>query len=505
MTKIKALTFIFLAIVLSYSFANTAYADVGPVPVYPQGGNLQADSLSTKVSMDYEKVVLTYSKPNTDKVMGIHVSAIFKMMNNGNETENISVFFPSDTGIFAQGFSSGDSQITNFKVNGKTLTKENLKDIPVTITSGIEQTIPAYQWQETFIPQKENQITIEYDSEIHDETGYNVYYLAYILGTGRGWQGTIKKGDISFVLPEQVPAYAITSKPAQMGENKLPFKVEGNSINISFSNYEPDPNELILLGVYDFDVVNEIEQLKKESSTFANTLKIAGLFRNLTWDAHCVFCTAATTDEAKKYYSLALDKAASKDELNLALGSYTFGLNGSENDYAIKMNNLLAIMSLKCPEADGINCKESIYFSREYFDGTPFSGFFDSTNGKSYEEYATYGKIEVPNGDFLKKYADKMQKYDKLLSVLINNFLKGIPTNSNYSWQEDIIDENQSAEPTVSPKSETPTFTLGENIVSNNTVQKQEPTRKKNIPLIAGAGFLFIVLIGFVLFRKFKK
>lgn len=504
--KFKIFIFVFSALFLGQLSLKSVYADVGPVPVSSQGGNLQTGAVSTNVSMDYEKVVLTYSKPQKyekksdsgevlyiDKVMSIHVSAVFKMMNNGTKAENTSVFFPSDTSIFAQGVSLGDNNITNFKVNGKELTKENLSNIPVSINE-TEQTLSAYQWTETFYPQEANQIEIEYDSQISEESGYKVYYLAYILGTGRGWSGPIKNGEIKFVLPEQLPSYAVAKKPAQMRENKLPFKIEGNSINISFSDYEPDPNELILLGVYDFDTVNEIEKLKKEQPTFPNTLKIAGLFRNLTHDIHCVLCTAETTDEAKKYYSLAIAQAASKDELNLVLGSYTYGLSGSERNYAIRMNNLLAIMSLKCPEADYGCDKESIYFGRGYLDGTPFSVFFDGTNGKSYEDYTAYGKIKVPNGDFLKKYAVKMQSYDPSLSLLANNFLNGVPTNSDYSWKNITTDENNLASPAVSAS---PASTQGENKPVKQKIQQA------NILLPVGIAALLIIL--FALHALFKK
>lgn len=504
--KAKIITFIFLASILIFSCVNISLADVGPIGISPQGGTLQAGSQSTNVSMNYENVILTYGKPqkreimyeNADvphvyKTMSIHVSALFKMMNNGDKTENVSVFFPSDTGVFAQGVSIGDSGITNFKVNGKELVKENLSYVSVLI-NGFEQKASAYQWQETFYPQKENQIIIEYDSEIREEA-YNVYYLAYVLGTGRGWQGPIKKGEVTFILPQDLALYAITSKPPQMEENKLPFQVEGNSIKLSFFDYEPDSNETILLGVYDFNIVDEIEQLKKEQSAFSNNLKIAGLFRQLTWDTHCVLCTGVTTKNTKNYYDLAFTQAASKDELNLALVSFTYGIDGSEKDYAIKMNNLLSIMSLKCSEFDPECNKESIYFGRGYFDGTPFSSFF---GGKSYEEYVASGKIEVPNGDFLRKYADKMQKYDKSLSVLANNFLKGIPTNSVYSWQNIIIDDNQSAGVAISPGSTTsPDFTPEENKISKNIVQ--QPTQQKNILLIVAIGILFAVLIIFAL------
>lgn len=506
--KTKTIIFIFSAIVLNYSPLNIARADLGLIPIDPQGGNIQAGATTTNVSMDYEKVVLTYSNPqktekksengeviDINKVINVHVSAIFKMMNNGTKAENIGVFFPADTTSFAEGGSPfiGDNKITNFKVNGKTLKKENLGDVSVSI-NGQDQKVPAYQWLETFYPEKEKQVVIDYDSAVSEESFYRVYYLAYILGTGRCWQGPIRKGEISFVLPERLTSYSVSRKPPQMKENKLPFQVQGNSINLSFSNYEPDSDEAILLSVYDFDTVNKIEQLKKEQPDFSNTLKIAGLFRGLSYGGHCFFCTEATTDEAKNYYSLALNKAVSKNELNLALGSFTYGLEGKENNYEIQMNNLFAIMSLKCPHGDyGCN-KESIYFGRGYFDGTPFSVFFDGTNGKSYEDYSTYGKIKIPNSDFLKKYAAKMQFYDSSLSFLANNFLNGVPTNSDYNWKNIAANENNLVSPAVSAS---PAPTQGENKPVKQKIQQA------NILLPVGIAALFIIL--FALYALFKK
>lgn len=198
MIKIKAIVFILLVTVLSYSFANNAYADLGVIPIDLQGGAIQTNSSSTNVSMDYEKVVLTYltySKPenyefksesgevsDTNTIMKVHVSAIFKMVNNGDKTESIDVFFPADTGEFTINKFIGnkiDESITNFKVNGKIITNKNSDNVSMNLY-GAEQKISAYQWTETFYPQKENQVAIEYDSVVFKEGGYNVYYLAYI-------------------------------------------------------------------------------------------------------------------------------------------------------------------------------------------------------------------------------------------------------------------------------------------------------------------------------------
>ncbi len=506
-TKVKVIVFILLVTVLSYSFTNIAYADLGVIPIDPQGGAIQTNSSLTNVSMDYEKVVLTYSKPenyelksesgeftDTNTIMKVHVSAIFKMMNNGDKIENIDVFFPADTGEFASNIT--DESITNFKVNGKTITKKNSDNVSMSLY-GTEQKISAYQWTETFYPQKENQVVIEYDSVVFKEGGYNVYYLAYILGTGRGWQGAIKKGDIFFVLPEPLTSYAVSSRPPQMQENKLPFEVDSNSIKLSFSNYEPDSDEVILLSVYDFEKVNAIEQLKKEQPTFSNTLKIAGLFRELSYGGHCVFCTDKTTIEAKKYYSLALDKATSKDEVNLVLGSFAYGFKDSkEENYKTQMADLQAMFSFRDCEKDDFKCKENIYASRGDLGDIPFGGFFGNYGDSSGNQ-----NIKIPHEDFLNKYASKMQAYDPAISTIINNFLKEIPVIMKASFESINTPES-----TITPEStEFPALPQEENITSGSTVQEQEPTREKNIPLITGVGILFAALIGFVVFRLFKK
>lgn len=472
---IKTFLIVFsLSAVFNHSFISNVYADLGVTPIYSQGGTLLAISPSTNVSMDYEKVILTYGQPQRkydnkgrewDATMTVHVSAVFKMKNNGTQVEKLTVYFPSSDSTFVGG--SGGDDITNFKVNGKSLAKESLGNIPL-IIEGNEEKILAYEWQETFNPQQINEITVEYDTKSGKD--FEVYYLTYVLGTGRGWQRNIKQGEINFVLPENLVSYSVLNKAPMVKENKLPFKVFGNTVTVSFSEYEPSSDDVIVLGVYEFNKVGAIEQLKNEPQTFANVLKIAGLFRELSGGPHCAFCIGIASRNAEDYYNLALDKATSKDELNSVLKSFAYG----DGDWG-NASDLLKMISLKGCEVDNLECKANIYVDRDKLGETPFR--LDVEKG------------QVGQSDFLIKYANKIQTYDTVISASINSYISGAKEASTW-WKQRY------------PQTQT--------IVSPTPSQVAEPTSSPtqgntNLQQIIGAGLAIVAILLIVLFWIIRK
>ncbi|MDI6740993.1 MAG: hypothetical protein QME74_11615, partial [Candidatus Edwardsbacteria bacterium] len=259
--KILLLTAVIGLIVFANSI-QPAYADVGPPPIFTQGGILDTEAESTNVSMARETVTLRYGLPREvggDAVewygavteMPVHVTASFVMRNNGSE-ETISVYFPSNDAAFVGAGSGMDTTVDNFTVNGRTLGTENEANISVQIR-GETQPILAYQWQQTFPPGQDTTINIEYDSRSGRD--YGIYYLTYILGTGRGWQGPIGDGTVTFVLPKPLTSYGLVDQPPFLEKTDLPYAVSGDSVTLALNNYEPDPDTVITLGVYDFTFV----------------------------------------------------------------------------------------------------------------------------------------------------------------------------------------------------------------------------------------------------------
>ncbi len=396
-----------------------ASADVGPAQINPQGGSLISGSSSTNVELEYEKVTLTYGKPQRMPYYGsyrdympVHVTGVFWLKNTGSTGEKLDVYFPASDYLFVGGYNEMENQITNFKVDDGSGMSSGAISPPLTTLptdiNGKTQSMPVYHWQENFnggISTK--RLFIEYDTT--SAKSMNVYYLTYVLGTGRGWKGPIGKADITFVMPQNITNDLVISKAPLIEENKLPYKVSGNSINFTLTEYEPEANDAIALGIYDLDAVNAIEELKKQPNTLENTIKIANSYRSLSVGAHCIFCTGSAAQQAKNYYSAALDKAKSKEELNTVLRAFAYG----DSTYPAYNTELIFSYFTLAKDPD---CKIG-------------DGEFSCSNADKEKQlndtYAIYIAMADPSNykDVLTKYSCKIRAYDKASATAVDAFL----------------------------------------------------------------------------------
>ncbi|HEY5667648.1 MAG TPA: hypothetical protein VIR03_00625 [Candidatus Saccharimonadales bacterium] len=377
-------------------------ADIGPTSTPPQGGTLQP-AATTNVAMDDEKVTLTYGQPrtisdplaNSSKYMDVHVNAVFTMNNTG-AAETIKVYFPASDADFVNGYS--EDKITNFTVNGAPLT--GLVDVPAGF--GKEgTTIKAYQWQQAF-PSGTSTLTVSYDSRSDYKYGY--FYLTYVLGTGRNWAGTIKTGEVNFVLPSSVPAYAVTSKPPILKASSLPYTLSGNTIKVSFTNYEPAADAAIDLGVNDLTTIAKVEaQAAQKTQTLETYLTMANDLWVISQGPHCLMCTDVAS-QAEKYYGLALDKATSQADVERVLMAYSWGANPP----ALTLAKLYGIFTTFAQHQDcdntGASCDDWETLQRS----TPF-GFNAST------------KV-VTHADFLALYACRLRPFDAANSAVVETY-----------------------------------------------------------------------------------
>lgn len=254
----KIRRFLPIFILFFWLFPTKVFADVGTTDIYPQGGFLWSSNTNTSISMEYEKVVLTYKNPaktewGFENYMSGHVSAVFKMLNNSSTTESIKMFFPADDGYFVgiipilaeQGFD-------NFKMNG-----QMFEDKEITSIEYAGKSIRGYQWIEEFSPGVEKQITVEYD--IKTKKAYGYFLLTYILGTGNTWKGSIKEGEIVFVLPEKLETYSLVERNEmnriifnqEISDRKstaIPYVISGNTVTFRFKNYKPETWESNFFG-----------------------------------------------------------------------------------------------------------------------------------------------------------------------------------------------------------------------------------------------------------------
>jgi hypothetical protein len=392
-----------------FGVVGAGHADVGPSPVYSEGGILRPAGV-TDIVMKSEKVTLTYSSPTTNKgeaVMKAHVVAQFKMNNPAASAKTMNVYFPSDDGQYAQGV--GGADITNFTVDGKKLSSA-LVDVSAGYHTGsdpksTEVTIRAYQWSQTFAA-GESTVTVEYDTMAGK--AYGMYDLTYVLGTGRNWSGVIGSGEVDFVLPGDLPAYAVTGKAPMVKQNKLQFTVSGKTIKVAFTNYEPAADDVIVLGVGDPTVVANIEKLKQtKPQTLDTTLQIANNLRVLSSGAHCMLCTAPPSTEAETYYDKALDLSTTKDQLDSVLRAYAFGGSPAADDTLAKLFDWFAYFTPHhfCMDSDAA-CGEKQYMLDQT---TPFS--------------TPYGSSALTHTDFLALYACRVRPFDANGASLVENFI----------------------------------------------------------------------------------
>ncbi len=447
--------------------AKQVSADIGPATIYAQGGALQTTS-STEVAMEYEKVTLTYGQPVEQKYQGyvvngympVHVSAEFRMKNTGSSNEKLNIYFPLSDYLYVGGYSEDTSNITNFKVNGNELPLSSITNVPTTI-NGKTQSMPVYEWPQTFNAGSTTNISVEYDTKSGEDV--EVFYLTYVLGTGRGWKGPIGSGEIKFVLPQTLTNYSVVSKAPKIQENKIPYRISGNSIIVPLSNYEPEADDVIALGVYNQGIVSEIEQLKKQPATYANTLSIAKLFRGLSIGPHCAFCVDPAAQQAQNYYVSALDKASSKDELNAVLASYAYG--GSSQDPGLdKIFEYMALATDKECDLEKYQCTTT---EKDYL-------LFEMR-----DMALTKGSSNKYTKEFLTKYSCKIRAYDQATATTVDTFLGG---------PSDCTVKKTAPTPTTSKK--------------DTTAKKQDNNKKY---LIIGAVAAVLLIAGITTFLIIRK
>jgi len=485
-------------------------ADIAVPDFDPQGGSIATPG-NTKISMEYEKVIITYDKPGKEEMSG-HVSAVFKLKNNDSTSVTIPIVFPAQDNEFIGGL-NGQKPITNFYVNKKTI---NQIDSATVTINGNQKEISTYNWQETFLPSEEKEITLTYD--VVSGKFYNTYFVSYILATGSTWYGPIKAGEISIIFPSDLTDYSVSDALVNSKMFSLPkdgvlamqtpikYKINGNTINYSFSNYEP-MNDVIALGVADFDLVNNVETQKNSGQDAASLLKLAKLYQELSVGAHCFWCVGKAGELAKTTYFQALEKAQTKEQLDEVILNFTtasgeVGTMGSGLEDKFITNSVPNIEYIKylmssesCSLKDAA-CISNSYGYRDTFGNSPISLNMNSR--------------EVNNLDFLQKASAKAKSLSHpTLAKAIDTYIKNAPIAFKYLKQKEVevqqvndeIQANVSASPAAAD-SYTSTTTSTSN--QKNAGSSQANTNYHNflqviiiIIVVVAAG-----LLGFLFYKK---
>jgi hypothetical protein len=402
-------------------------ADVGLPPINPHGGTIKTGALQTNVKMASENVTLTYGSPINEywehsgelsgRRMDCHVSAVFKLENTGNQDENLQVFFPASDIAFVTGDHvpmAGEEGIKNFKVNGTVLGEANFTQDMEVLIKGEKKTIPAYQWNENFLANTSRDLVIEYDTK--SSKNYEVFYITYVLGTGRSWLGPIGKGEIKFVFPENLVSYSIAVPPTIEGDG-LSMTSSDNSVLFTFQNYEPKDDEIIYFEIYDFDKVRELEQKRKEADSFFEYLVVADKAKYLSSGIKCNLCKGGVVDIGKEYYQKAVQASASKENLLYVLESLVFwqkdgieSLRNIEEGELYKRGMEKDFGMSPCEGiVEGKACKERI-FEFDYELGL-FHTPIRASDG------------EVQNKDLLTQITKRMEDFDTVLAQGIYDYI----------------------------------------------------------------------------------
>jgi hypothetical protein len=243
--KPKHLTVTVVAVLTALVPVRAARADPAP----PPGASIEAGSEQTQVQMVSEDVLLTvddYHGPSLGNKFGQaaelmigHVKATFEMHNQGADEEAMNVRFPLDL----PGDSCTGGTVESFAAW--------VGNAPASITikqeafEGCPDTVPWAAWPVTFPPDQTVTLRVEYDVHPHSyASGPNGTFF-YILGTGKGWFGSIGKGTITYRLPYPISDLNIEQPDTWIGEVTL----AGTDAIWQFTDLEPQPADAVWLTV----------------------------------------------------------------------------------------------------------------------------------------------------------------------------------------------------------------------------------------------------------------
>lgn len=471
---VKIATFIVSVMAVTLLAAGAARADIGPAQIYAEGGALKP-AANTNVSMESEKVVLTYKQPEKLSgdtgfmVMRAHVTAQFKMNNPSQNKQTMKLYFPADDAQYAGGMGV-DTDITNFSVNGAKLTSNAVQVEVGSDTFGYSGkggsvNIKAYQWDQSF-PAGETTITVEYDTMSGQQ--FEMYDLTYVLGTGRNWSGPIKQGEVDFVFPDKVQPYAVTGDVPLLKENKLAYTIEDKTIKVAFTDYEPASGDVIVLGIADPTVVGQIEKAKQvKPQTVDSTINIASLFRGLSVGAHCYLCVDPAAEISKSYYTQAFNMAKSKDEVNKVMQSLAFGGQTGEYQTFAKMYEWFDYFTKnRACDVNDSNCSTEEYM---FSNVTPF--------GPAQASFTS----APSNADLLALYACRLRPYDLTASVAVEDY-------ANKRYESCPTKEPQTDQNAMTTPSET-------KLASQNTASQNQINWLLLAGIVAGSWVVLGVII----------
>jgi tetratricopeptide (TPR) repeat protein len=232
MRIIKQFILLTICLGLLVSLTNSARSDVSP-PGMPPGANLKPGEENTQVRMVSENVLIEVQEEAVEDILGIaHVTAVFTMLNLGEESERMAVRFPLSTNDGFSRYPEIDDlavAVNNKLVSIRRVTELDKYDYP----------LPWAEFDVEFPPGEEVMIDVSYTLIAMGEYPYSSF--AYLLETGAGWQGTIGSADLTVQLPYEANEHNvfIDSSPG-WGHTTPGAVLAGREVRWHYEDFEPE-------------------------------------------------------------------------------------------------------------------------------------------------------------------------------------------------------------------------------------------------------------------------
>ncbi len=218
--------------ILLLSLTSIGRADVAP-PGMPPGANLQPGEESTQVRMVAENVLIDVQENAINGILGTaHVTAVFKMLNLGEEIESMAVRFPLSIN---DGFSKyPEIEDLAIAVNDEPVSTRRVTELDV-----YDYPLPWAEFEAEFPPGEEVIIEVNYTLTGMGEYPYTSF--AYLLETGAGWQDTIGSADLIVRLPYEANEYNVfvDSSPG-WGQTTPGAVFAGREVRWHYEDLEPE-------------------------------------------------------------------------------------------------------------------------------------------------------------------------------------------------------------------------------------------------------------------------
>jgi len=296
MKKTAKFILLFVLLLSLFTPSQSVHADVSPPPAPQLGGLEPFGYQQTNVQMVYERVemevqpFLYFDSPYY--ASRVNVVAYFTMHNNGNVSESMQVVFPLESFSNCRMGYGGGNSYTNYFVQENTFSaivdgvevpiQKIITDHPNKV-DGICDKMSWAGFDITFPVDDDVVIKVQYVMETLGGSD-SMQNIEYILETGAGWAGPIKRGYVIVKLPYT------TSKENVLSESTSGYQFLYNEIFWSFENLEPTSKDNIQVSIVSPDVWQEIlslrRDLKQNPRLPEKWLELAQIYEGIsTWHA----------------------------------------------------------------------------------------------------------------------------------------------------------------------------------------------------------------------------